>query len=69
LITYGPYAKDGILVPGSNVNFDAMLRSRDSSWGVRDLTELEKVANGNGINLEKIYDSKIKKIYESLNLI
>ena len=56
LITYGPYCIDGVLVPESNVNFDAMLRSRDPSWGVRDLRDLEKLANTFGINLEKIYD-------------
>ena len=40
LVTYGPYAQDGVLTPESNQQFDRTLRSRDPSWGIRDIVEL-----------------------------
>lgn len=56
LITYGPYAENGVLVPDSNVRFDAGLREQDPSWGIRDIVELKKVAAGNGIGLKEKYE-------------
>ncbi|XP_055594580.1 methyltransferase-like 26 isoform X2 [Uranotaenia lowii] len=56
LFTYGPYAVDGKLTPDSNVQFDASLRSRNPSWGIRDIRELEKLASNNGILLRKAFD-------------
>lgn len=51
LITYGPYAEDGVLEPDSNVRFDQSLRQSDPSWGVRDIKDLEKLGERNGITL------------------
>ena len=45
LYTYGPYRFDGQTAP-SNEDFDRSLRERDPAWGVRDVTELERVASG-----------------------
>ncbi|XP_071441574.1 methyltransferase-like 26 [Hetaerina americana] len=56
LITYGPYANDGILEPQSNRDFDSSLRRRDPSWGVRDIVLLKDFASKNGISLQKIID-------------
>uniref|UniRef100_A0A8D8BE68 UPF0585 protein CG18661 n=1 Tax=Culex pipiens TaxID=7175 RepID=A0A8D8BE68_CULPI len=56
LITYGPYGVNGVLQPESNVQFDVSLRGRNASWGIRDVTELEKLAAGNGINLKQMFD-------------
>eukprot|EP00816_Leptocylindrus_hargravesii_P007355 CAMPEP_0196804852 /NCGR_PEP_ID=MMETSP1362-20130617/4527_1 /TAXON_ID=163516 /ORGANISM="Leptocylindrus danicus, Strain CCMP1856" /LENGTH=234 /DNA_ID=CAMNT_0042177389 /DNA_START=126 /DNA_END=830 /DNA_ORIENTATION=- len=50
LYCYGPYKEGGTAVE-SNMRFDASLRSRDPSWGVRDLEEVAKVAAENGLNL------------------
>jgi len=47
LITYGPYAVDGILTPESNVNFDISLRSQNPEWGVRDIRDLKQLAEKN----------------------
>lgn len=56
LFTYGPYAENGVLVPESNVNFDMGLRAQNPAWGVRDIVDLEKVAQKNGIKLIEKYD-------------
>jgi len=56
LITYGPYAHNGVLTPESNRNFDQSLRQRDPRWGIRDICQLEKEAGGRGVVLEKIHE-------------
>jgi len=44
LLTYGPYRVNGQMVQ-SNLQFDESLRARNNEWGVRDIEEIEKVAN------------------------
>ncbi len=44
LVTYGPYKIDGAHTAPSNASFDESLRSRDPSWGIRDIGELETIA-------------------------
>ncbi|GBO98561.1 UPF0585 protein CG18661 [Eumeta japonica] len=51
MITYGPYSKDGVISPESNVSFHASLKARDPSWGIRDINDLEKLAQKNNITL------------------
>lgn len=53
LFTYGPYAIDGVLIPDSNVQFDALLKQQNREWGVRDIRNLEKLAEENSIYLKK----------------
>ena len=66
-MTYGPYAQDGVLTPESNqqvdikidlryevFQFDLNLRSRDASWGIRDIRELKEVARAQGLNLDQV---------------
>ncbi len=50
LFTYGPYRVNGQMV-ASNVQFDESLKTRNSDWGVRDIEEVEKVANGVGMSI------------------
>lgn len=45
LYLYGPYRFDGVTAP-SNEAFDQSLRSRDPRWGVRDVRDLERAADG-----------------------
>lgn len=52
LYTYGPYRFDGVTEP-SNEAFDRSLKSRDPSWGVRDVRELEKVAATHRLALDE----------------
>ena len=49
LITYGPYKVDGAHTAPSNEAFDRSLRSRDPSWGVRDIAALEALAEPHGL--------------------
>lgn len=56
IITYGPYAFDGVITPQSNVEFDKNLRTQNEEWGIRDLQELEKLAEENEIKLLHLYD-------------
>ncbi|KAL0108134.1 hypothetical protein PUN28_015023 [Cardiocondyla obscurior] len=56
LITYGPYAFDGQISPQSNINFNESLKLQDPSWGLRDVTDLNKLAEENGIKLIEIVD-------------
>ncbi len=39
LFLYGPFKRNGEHISQSNIDFDASLRSRDESWGIRDLEE------------------------------
>jgi SAM-dependent methyltransferase len=48
LYLYGPFRKAGMHTAASNAAFDAELRVRDPSWGVRDLEEVTKFAISHG---------------------
>jgi SAM-dependent methyltransferase len=50
LFLYGPFSEGGVHTAASNARFDADLRARDPSWGVRDLDELSAFAGHHGFN-------------------
>jgi SAM-dependent methyltransferase len=52
LVTYGPYRRGGRHTAPSNEEFDASLRARNPSWGVRDQEEVAAVATAEGLVLE-----------------
>ena len=54
LILYGPYREGGVHTAPSNESFDASLRERDASWGVRDLDEVAAQASARGLALEEV---------------
>lgn len=56
LFTYGPYVVDGVLEPHSNISFDQSLRQRDSSWGIRDIADLNMLASKNSMELIATYN-------------
>ena len=48
LLTYGPFAFEGVLTPDSNVQFDKHLKLNNSDWGIRDVSDLETEASREG---------------------
>lgn len=48
LYLYGPFTVDGAHTAESNAAFDASLRERDASWGVRDLAAVTEAARAAG---------------------
>ncbi|XP_076060852.1 methyltransferase-like 26 isoform X2 [Oratosquilla oratoria] len=56
LVTYGAYAIHGKITPESNVAFDANLKGRNPSWGLRDIDVLEKEAEKNGMSFDAMFD-------------
>jgi SAM-dependent methyltransferase len=53
LVTYGPYRRDGRHTAPSNEAFDADLKARNPSWGVRDMEEVTDAAAAQGLRLEE----------------
>jgi len=53
---YGPYMRDGRHTAPSNAAFDASLRQRDPAWGVRDIADVTRCAEANGLALDRIID-------------
>ena len=52
LVTYGPYLEADVPTSPGNVAFDADLRSRDPSWGLRQLSAVEAEALDAGLQLQ-----------------
>jgi SAM-dependent methyltransferase len=46
---YGPFREGGVHTAVSNAAFDADLRARDPSWGIRDLDAITALARQHGI--------------------
>jgi SAM-dependent methyltransferase len=51
LYLYGAYRENGAHTAASNEAFDADLRRRNPDWGVRDLAEVAKLAENQGLRL------------------
>ena len=52
LLLYGPFREAGVDLAESNAAFDADLRERDASWGLRGLGEVTAVAAAVGLRME-----------------
>ena len=53
LYLYGPYMIDGAHTSESNAQFDANLKSRHVSWGIRNLTDVVSAALDAGLKLDR----------------
>lgn len=53
MVTYGPYSIDGDFLAPSNLDFDASLKSRNPTWGIRDVSDVARVATDNGFALRE----------------
>ncbi|VIO67555.1 DUF938 domain-containing protein [Bradyrhizobium ivorense] len=56
LFLYGPFKRDGKHTALSNAVFDTSLRERDAEWGVRDIADLEKLADSVGLRLADTFE-------------
>ena len=56
LMLYGPFRRDGVETAPSNEAFDASLKARDPSWGLRLLEEVAQEAKLQGLELERIIE-------------
>lgn len=53
LVLYGPFMRKGAHNAPSNAAFDASLKAHNPSWGVRDITDLERVGEACGLRLHE----------------
>ena len=51
LLIYGAFLVDGQATPASNRAFDESLRSRDSTWGLRDIDAVDAAAREHGLHV------------------
>ena len=51
LYLYGPYCVQGRYTAPSNAAFDSALRAENPEWGLRDLGEVESLAEDQGFDL------------------
>lgn len=56
LYLYGPFRRGGAHTAPSNAAFDASLRARDPSWGVRDLETATEEAAARGFTLQSVVE-------------
>lgn len=54
LFIYGPFSRSGDYLSQSNVQFDAALRHRDPSWGLRDVHDVAAAARAKGLGLAEV---------------
>ncbi len=56
LLLYGPFRRGGKHTAESNARFDAELRVRDTSWGVRDLDDVSAYAASRGFTVDSVIE-------------
>lgn len=56
LFLYGPFKRDGRHTAISNAVFDTSLKSQDPEWGVRDVGDVARLAEGVGLELAEIFE-------------
>jgi len=52
---YGPFNQNGAYTSPSNENFDASLKAQDASMGIRNLEDLDVLAEDNGMTRARLY--------------
>ncbi len=53
LSLYGPFIQNGVHLAPSNAAFDESLKAHNPSWGLRNIADLECVAEASGLTLGK----------------
>jgi hypothetical protein len=55
LFVYGPFKRGGAHTAPSNERFDLTLRAENPQWGVRDVDELDALAQDAGLTQAEIF--------------
>ncbi|KAJ1979131.1 hypothetical protein H4R35_001636 [Dimargaris xerosporica] len=66
LCIYGPFKRHGGFTTDSNQQFDRDLRSRDASWGLRDIEAVAKAAAEYDLQLTDIVDMPANNFFLQL---
>lgn len=56
LVLYGPFMRNGAHTAPSNAAFDQSLKARNPSWGLRDIADLERIAQEHRLSLREIVE-------------
>jgi Protein of unknown function (DUF938) len=62
LVLYGPYIVDGEPTAPSNLAFDADLRARNATWGLRRLADVVHEAESAGIGFDQRFDMQANNL-------
>ncbi len=54
LFIYGPFMRDGAHTAESNAQFDMSLQTRNPEWGIRDIGDIESLADTNALDLIEV---------------
>ena len=54
LYFYGPFTQNNVPTAAGNIAFDKNLRERNENWGLRNINEVEKLANKHALKLDRI---------------
>ncbi|WP_417452547.1 DUF938 domain-containing protein [Kiloniella sp.] len=63
LFIYGPFFQSGTETAPSNIEFDNWLKERDSSWGIRQLDDVEHLAKDHGLFLYKAHTMPANNLF------
>ncbi|XP_039596468.1 methyltransferase-like 26 B [Polypterus senegalus] len=56
LLTYGPFAVNGIIYPQDNIQLNASLQERNPEWGLPDADVLRQLGYENAMRLERMIE-------------
>lgn len=69
LYLYGPYFREGVEPAQGNLDFERSLKSRNLQWGIRDVADIDALAEQAGFNRESLVEmpaNNISLIYRKL---
>ena len=62
LYLYGPYFRDGVEPAEGNLAFERSLKSRNLQWGIRDVADMDALAENTGFKHEKLIEMPANNI-------
>lgn len=69
LFLYGPYFRDDLETAASNLAFDRSLKSRNLQWGIREVKDMDGLAERNGFQRSSLIEmpaNNVSLIYRKL---